>query len=101
MRRERRSAPRLAAFGTTLKVDGAEVRVVDLSRDGLAVESERQLQVGRKVLFSFPDEADKAAPFAGVVVWSRGLDAASMGHDRPLFRAGIQRLAQLAAAGAG
>lgn len=100
-RGERRSAPRLAAFGTRLRVEGGEVRVLDLSRDGLAVESERQLQVGRKYLFSFPEEAGKCAPFGGVVVWSRSLDAASVGHDRPLFRAGIQRLAQLAAAGAG
>jgi PilZ domain len=100
-RGERRSAPRLAAFGTSLWVDGAEVRVLDLSRDGLAVESERQLEVGRKYLFSFPDEAGKCAPFAGVVVWSRGLDVAAMGHDRPRFRVGIQRVAQLTAAGTG
>ncbi|MDX1501817.1 MAG: PilZ domain-containing protein [Thermoanaerobaculia bacterium] len=93
-RRERRGTARTGVAGTRLRSPTLEVRLLDLSEGGLAVESNEALRIGARYRFTLEGEgAAGGESFVATVLWCRlhRTLPRSGGDVLPVYRAGLAR----------
>jgi PilZ domain len=92
-RQDRRRSRRRSAPESRLKSSVLEVRLLNLSPGGLAVESREALRIGGQYRFLLIGEPGPAEPFEGRVLWCRLHRTQKLddGDIQAVFRAGIER----------
>jgi hypothetical protein len=93
-RPERRSKRRRPPRNSRLKSAALTARLLDLSDEGLAIESRCALRVGACYPFSLRGDPTDGGPFQGRVLWCRlhRTEPGENGDIHAIYRAGIQRL---------
>jgi PilZ domain len=93
-RSDRRSKRRRPPRNSRLKSAALSVRLLDLSDQGMAIETRSALRIGACYPFSLRGDPTDGGPFRGRVLWCRvhRLEPAENGDIHTIYRAGVQRL---------
>ncbi len=92
-REERRAERRFPIANTEIRNHAASGQVLDLSRDGMAIESHQAVRPGRRYTFTLTI-GDHVETLAARVLWCRLQTTRRLpnGDVLPVYRAGIERL---------